>query len=484
MKTKKNCFSFYFIPIIIALLSITSCTKEDPIPVPGSTLILDINTFIWEGLNYNYLWYKDLYNLSDNRFTGDAERDAYLINFNDPEALFYYLLNDYPNVDEFSWITEDYVELNKYFQGITTSMGYKYILIPHAGIGLVGSVLYVVDGSPADKAGIKRGDIFSQVNGTDITSSNYGYLLYNVDSYTLTISELVSYMPKPLRTVHLSAEEVVENPVHYSNIYNIGDKKVGYLFYKGFRNNYEVELNNVFGYFASEGIDELVLDLRYNGGGYVSTCARLGSMIYQADTNKIFCIKEYNDKLGQWLIDEYGPDAQNFNFYYSLYQEDNSIIPINSLGLDHIYVLATGSSASASELLINCLRAYIDVTIIGSKTYGKNVGSITVYDEDDEGNINPDHLWAMQPIISMSYDVNHQSPYANGFQADYSVYEDYLNIIPFGDENETMLKYALDLISGNPPKGLLLNKPVFDIVFDSEEEYQFRNVMITDLERK
>ena len=89
----------------------------------------------------------------------------------------------------------------------------------------------------------------------------------------------------------------------------------------------------------------------------------------------------------------------------------------------------------------------------------------------------------MQPIISMSYDVNHQSPYANGFLPDHSVYEDYLNILPFGDENETMLKYALDLISGNPPKGLLLNKPFYDIVFDSEEVYQFRNEMINDLDR-
>jgi carboxyl-terminal processing protease len=392
-------------------------------------------------------------------------------------------LYDYPNVDRFSWIVDDYIALEEYFKGITTSMGYKYVLITHAGMGLIGSVLYVVDGSPADKAGIKRGDIFSQVNGTDITTSNYRDLLFNVNSYTLTISELVNNTLIAINTVHLTTEEVVENPVYYSNIYNIDDKKVGYLFYKGFRNNYEVDLNNVFGYFASEGIDELVLDLRYNGGGYVSTCARLGSMIYQADTNKIFCIKEYNDKYGQWLIDEYGPDAQNFNFYYSLYQEDNSIIPIKSLGLDHIYVLATGSSASASELLINCLRAYIDVTIIGSKTYGKNVGSTTVYDEDDEGNINPEHIWAMQPIISMSYDVNHQSPYANGFQPDYSVYEDYLNILPIGDKNETMLKYALDLISGNPPKGLLLNNPVFDIVFDSEEVYQFWNEMITDLDR-
>jgi C-terminal processing protease CtpA/Prc len=478
MKKNKVPGILYAIPLIFILLIPGSC-KKDPSLMPYDSLLMDINRFIWKGLNYNYLWYKDSYNLTDTRFSDNSERDDFLSEFSDPEALFYSLLYDYGSVDRFSWIVDDYVALEEYFQGISLSMGFKYKILYYSGNNVIGSVLYVVDGSPADNAGIKRGDLFSHINGSRLTGSNYGNLLDNYN-YTLTIAEIDGDQVNTLKNVSLTVAEVVENPVYFSNIYTVNNKKTGYLFYKGFRRNYEEDLNNVFGYFASEGIDELVLDLRYNGGGYVSTCARLGSMIYEADTNKIFCIKEYNDKYGQWLVDEYGPDAKNFNFYYSVFQEDNSIIPINSLGLDNIYVLTTGSSASASELLINCLRAYIDVTIIGTKTYGKNVGSITVYDTDDDGNINPDHLWAMQPIVSKSYNVNYSSPYSDGFDPDYLLEEDYLKLLPIGDENEAMLKYALDLIAGTPVDNKAAYSHNYNIIADSQDKDPYWSEMIVD----
>jgi len=476
-----------YIPIRLVIIVLTgyalltSCEK-DPGPDTGN-LTLDINEFVWEGLNYYYYWYKDSYNLTDTRFSGESDRRDFLRNYDDPEELFYNLLFNYGSVDRFSWIVDDYIELEKYFQGVTTSMGYKFVLNYNSGNTLYGSILYVADGSPAYNAGIRRGDIFTHVNGILLTDQNYSDLLYNTSSYTLGISELDGTTIIPLGDIALTAAEFAENPVYYSNVYNVGNKKVAYLFYKGFRRNYEEDLNNVFGDFKAEGIDELVLDLRYNGGGYVSTCARLGSMIYEADSNKIFCLKDYNDKYGQWLVDEYGPDATNFNFYYSIYQEDNSLVPINALGLDHIYVLATGSSASASELLVNCLRSYIDVTLIGTKTYGKNVGSVTVYDYDEQGNINPDHLWAMQPIVSMSYNADQESPYSNGFQPDYLVQEDYKNLLPVGDENEEMLKYALDLIAGNTPKGFFREYSDREVFADSEMRNPYWNEMIVDLDK-
>jgi len=460
--------------VFVVLATMVAACKKDP---PIESEYLDINEFIWDGMNYYYLWYENVELLSDNRFESDQDKENYLAPISDHEQFFYSLL--YTELDRFSWIVDDYVALENYFQGITVSMGYRYSLFAF-GNEVIGVVKYVVKDSPAYNAGLKRGDLFSLVNGIAITSDNYRNLL-GEEFYTLTMATIVDGSLQTTGTVHLTAVEVHENPVHYTTVIDAGDKIVGYMYYAGFRSNYEEELNDAFGEFLTQGVNELVLDLRYNGGGSVSTTAKLGSMIYDTDTNKIFIRKIYNDKYTAWLTEEYGESAFYWKLKDEISDDQGNTYTLNSLGLDHIYVLATGSSASASELLINCLRSYIDVTIIGSTTYGKNVGSMTIKDRDEDGNVNPDHTWAMQPIMSKSSNVDYESEYYVGFEPDYEVYEDLSNLLPWGDENDPLFKTALDLIQGISPAKSFDPGPAYETVAKSEDTDPWNYEMIDEI---
>ncbi len=108
-------------------------------------------------------------------------------------------------------------------------------------------------------------------------------------------------------------------------------------------------------------------------------------------------------------------------------------------------------------MIINGLRPFIPVKVVGTKTYGKNVGSITLYDSPSsdytkESSANSSHLYAMQPIVFQIYNKLDQSDYTNGFEPDLNLkveeFKFWYNILPFGDENEVVLKAALDDIRG------------------------------------
>jgi carboxyl-terminal processing protease len=251
---------------------------------------------------------------------------------------------------------------------------------------------------------------------------------------------------------NLIIREVVENPVFYSDIItNDAGTKIGYLVYNGFKYTFHEELNNVFGNFKSEGIQELVLDLRYNGGGSVLTSAYLASMIYGgASENDVFAKLIYNAK--------HSDEGGYYPFFDTAYVYDKdgeysgSDANINRLNsLTRLYVITSGSTASASEMVINGLAPYLSEVIkIGTTTYGKNVGSITLYDSPDfkKTGANSAHTNAMQPIVFQIYNKFDESDYTQGFAPDYEVIERASQMKPFGDLEEPLLKAALDLISG------------------------------------
>ncbi|HEY9124090.1 MAG TPA: S41 family peptidase [Bacteroidales bacterium] len=444
--------NFFKIFCLLAAFSVFAVSCDDSDDDSMSELDLSINYFIWENMNLYYLWTDNVSALDEKNYSSKEDVENNLLKkYPDHEEFFNSLLYKKGEVDRFSWIVDDYEKLEKMFQGITKSMGFDFVL---GKIGttdnVFGLVRYVVKGGPADRAGLKRGDFFTRIDDQQLTVSNYNTLLSNENSYKIGLAEVIDHKITNLSTSYnLTAEEVHENPIYLDTIYTIKDKKIGYLVYNGFMSNYDNQLNAVFAKFKQAGIQDLILDLRYNGGGSLASAKYLASMIYSTDTTLIFNKNSYNADLEKYIIEKEGKNALNEYFAAKIKASDDTREEaINSLGLKSLYVITTSSTASASEILINDLKPFIKVTMIGGTTYGKYVGSITIKDYDRNDKLNPNHKWALQPIIMKSTNKNGVSDFYNGLTPDEKLEEDITNLLPFGNTEELLLKAAIAKING------------------------------------
>ncbi len=421
----------------------------------------EINDFVWKGMNSWYNWQSDVEDLSDSKDDNNASYTSFLNSYAEPEELFDNLLFDYPNTDRFSWFVEDYEVQAQQFQGISKSFGFRLqAVIINDDNDIIFYVRYVAPNSPVSNAGIKRGDIFNAIDGVILNESNYNDTVSKLSNETITLS-FISESGGVLSFIEdktITSIELSENPVHFKKVFNdINGKKVGYLVYNGFRSSYNDELNEAIAFFIAEGIEELVLDLRLNGGGSVQTMGYLASMLYANGGNdkvaELIWNSKHSDQNSSYFLEN------TMNVYDSNGTKTGEQL-INRLNqISRLYALTSGSTASASEAIINGLRAYIPVKTVGTTTYGKNVGSITLYDSPssdytNKSSANSSHKNAMQPITFQIYDKFGQSDYTQGFNPDIEVkeYQFWNSILPFGDENEVVLKVALDDIRGVSPK--------------------------------
>ncbi len=451
--------SYLLTTCFLISIALISCHKNDD-EQPAATIKLEkpINDFIWKGMNSWYNWQTNVPNLAN---TKDDDRDAYytyLNSYSTPENMFNSLLFQEGTTDRFSWIVDDYVELNNSFLGTSKSFGFRLQAVRLANkVDIIFYVRYVAPNSPASNAGIKRGDIINALDGVVLKDSNYEATVGKLSNETVTVT-IVSEnggILTPIANKTITVAVILsEDPVYFKKVFNdINGKKVGYLVYNGFKSNFNDELNAAFIYFKSEGINELILDLRLNGGGSVATSAYLASMITASAGTDTFAKLNFNAK--------HSNENGSYTFQNTLNVYDDKGIKtgtetINRLtGISRLYVLASSSTASASEMIINGLKPFMLVKVIGTTTYGKNVGSITLYDAPssdytDESSANSAHKYAMQPIVFQIYNKNNQSDYTQGFAPDILVeeFKFWSNILPFGDENEVVLKAALNDIRG------------------------------------
>jgi C-terminal processing protease CtpA/Prc len=414
--------------VLLAILVFISSCREDEItdvaPTPDDET-LAINDFIWQNLNEVYLWEDFIPQNIDRKKEFDSKE--------------YFEKLLYKPLDRWSFITEDYEALINSFKGIEESFGHHFKLfrLPDSN-DVIGVVKYVIPESPASQAGIKRGDIFYKVNGTTLDVNNYRSLLFESSSYTLTFGEYNAVGEiRPLEDKQLAAVILTENPIHIRQTFDIDGIKIGYLSYNQFIADFNDELVDAMKSFKTDGISELVLDLRYNPGGSINTAILLSSMIapVQVSENKeIFSRLLWNELISNFWLEEEGEESDNLISRF--------ITPEVSLDLQRVYILISSNSASASELVINCLKPYMDVVLVGDEnTSGKYVGSITLRAEDS-GYEN----WAIQPIVLKTANANGESDYAGGFAPDYFVEDDFN--APLGTYEEDMLGRSLELITG------------------------------------
>lgn len=386
----------------------------------------DVNGWIYDTMKSYYLW--------ENQLTAKASTDNKLV----PADYFESILVKPGELDRFSWIQEDVAELTASLQGVNKVVGIRFtpFYSNTAKTKVALSVAYALKGSPADKAGIKRGDFIVKVNGSELTSENYS-AAFSADNLKFTLGDYNgTEIIANAKTVDVVKAEVQTNPIQHYSIIEKGNKKIGYLVYLQFLTQYDADIRNVFKEFKAKGVNELVLDLRYNGGGYISSSDIISSLIVKnLKPGTLMSKQEWNTELTSAYKSKYGNDVFDTDWL----NEPNNLGTLN-----RVFVLTSTGTASASELVINNLKPYMDVILIGDHTYGKNVGSITLSDDKKRWK------WGMQPIVLRTVNSLGQSEYGTkeGFAPTVKVSDNAIPFMPFGDENETLLSVAIQRITG------------------------------------
>ena len=458
--------------LLFCVSLITTSCFEDQDDNPREASTLDIQNFIWRGLNFFYLYKDTNPNLADDAFASQGELDAFLSEFETPEDLFANLkFTD----DRFSILVDDYIELENSLGGITLNNGMEFglILYPDGSGDVFGYVRYVLPDSDAEAKGVSRGMIFNTVDGVQIDDQNFNQL-FLPDNYSIGLATFDGENIEPTgESIALAKSVISENPVFINKVFDLAGKKIGYLMYNGFTNEYDSELNAVFSNFLAQGVTDLVLDLRYNSGGSVRSARYLSSMITGQFTGQILYSEEWNSDRQE----AYAEDGLFVNSFI------NGGEAINSLNLDQVYVLATRRTASSSELVINGLSPYIDVVQIGENTTGKYQASFLLYDAPAPGfrrsQANPDHTYAMLPLVFKLTNADGFTDFDDGLVPDISFPEDYTNLGVLGQADEPLLARALEEITAMPGPGSRMlvrsletiseskvNSPIYQIMWD------------------
>jgi C-terminal processing protease CtpA/Prc len=378
---------------------------------PASSLCTpnDEKNWVRAYLDDVYLWYRDIVNVS-------------AANYATPSAYFNALL--VKTKDRFSF-TESQALVDAYFQSGEV-VGYGASFVRGADGRL--RVAYSERNSPASLAGIDRGTQIVNINGTpeaQIGSSAFLAALYPSNSGNSNSFDVLDLGASVTRRVTLTARAVTGTPVLKSQIISLpGGKNVGYLVFNDHTAIAEAPLIAALAEFAATPVDDLVLDLRYNGGGYLYIASELGYMIGGAPTRgKVFEQLRFNDKHPEKTNDP--RSSVLFNDADSHYQ------PLPTLGLARVFVLTGPATCSASESVINALRPFISVIAIGAATCGKPYGFIQTNN-------------CGRSYFAIEFDgVNAagQGGYVNGLAPACAVPDDLEH--PFGDTKERLLQTAL-----------------------------------------
>ncbi len=445
---KLQTLSRYALVGAAAVTTLLACKKDKKDGNPNADQNKYVNEWIYANMKEMYYWSANIPASPDYK--------------QDPSSFFSSMLKK-PE-DRYSWIQDNFEELLASLSGVSKESGLEYdlFLVGNQPSYLAGIVEYVKKGSPAAAAGIVRGDIFIEVNGQAVAyTGKQSEVNAFVDklgaNHILGIRKVVKDSKgedslTAANAVPLMVVELAENPVYLDSVYTIEGQKIGYFMYNFFAPDkgdesasYDNQVDAVFGRFKAAGVKHLVLDLRYNPGGDARSTINLGSNIVKGlDPAKEFFHRDFNPTLQATLKAEYGE-----SYFISKFTAEANNIGNN---LTSFIILTSSGSASASELIINGLRPYMNVYLIGDTTEGKNLGSFTLYEEND-----PRNKWGMQPIVSRAFNSLNQSDYSKGF-APQEKYLETLNLGVLGDIREPMLNKALTKILGHPPARMAKNE--------------------------
>lgn len=276
---------------------------------------------------------------------------------------------------------------------------------------------------------LRRGDWLQKVSVSDNSTVTFARGKIGTDIF----------QPIDTLVVEASGWGQKQNTVYLDSIYLVNNFKIGYLCYLEFDDIKELEAP--IKRFYDADIDELILDLRYNPGGYVRTCRYLcNSIVPEQGYNQIFQQCIYNDRVSREYLVEFGSCLTKD--YYEVPTNGNGHTfgsEIYGLKLKKLYILTSKNTASASEATIVCLRPYMDVIVIGERTYGKGVGSWTISERR--------YKYELHPIIMRYYNASMETTPEDGIPVNVEIAGGYETVkLELGDINEPLLAAALRCI--------------------------------------
>ena len=386
--------------LLLASLIINSCEKVTPRNTNQPLFECSLeeqNRFVYEYMQDRYFWYKYLPNVDYKNYSS-----------------VYALLEDLKyELDRWSFIIDKEI-LDEYFEG-GEYIGYGIKL------DIKDNKLYITlvyPNTPASKAGLKRGTQILEINNQPVEGMSFEEINLAFGEDRVGVKTLLKVIiDNEIKEIEITKDIIVAPSVIAQTILEIDNQKVGYFVFDRFVAPSSQELKELFSYFKAQNIDSLIVDLRYNSGGLVDVANDLVSLI-KGDglENEVSFKLLYNDK----------------------HSDENSIYYItkdsNSLNLDNIYFITTYYSCSASEAVINALKPYANVYIIGSRSCGKPVGMVG-------GEFCGKYLLPIEFEIVNSKD---EGRYFNGLEVDCAAQDDITR--DFGDEEEGMLKETIYLI--------------------------------------
>lgn len=450
----------------ISLLSLlVGCHKSEPStpdnpvsPEVDTKIAINraVNIFAKNFFNQYYLWTKECSsNLDKWKDSGDP--------FEGYENYKYY-------ADRWGFVTDDYNSMTQAFEGVSTTPGMTgYFTSYYDTLAFVPKIVY--KDTPAAKAGIKRGDVFTGFDGKRIMckggvlspgAEEEMYAIYN----KMQTGTVVLRYAETQKTVSVTAKETYEDPIVCHKVFDFGGKKVGYLFYDAFVMDSVNPILQVFREFESEGVSELILDLRYNGGGDVLAEEVIASAIApkaEVDAKSVFTTKVYNTELNKYYKEK-NPDELASHFSRTFEETiagRKYLFDITDINLDikKMYVIYTGSSASASEALVVGLGPYLDIELFGEQSYGKycSCGLLSgkawydaykeeLTDEQYKAGIKYASNWGCYVTMARFADKNGVTGnYPNGFsiETENQVADAWSQPYQFGDPQEQMLAKVL-----------------------------------------
>lgn len=353
-------------------------------------------TWIYETMQQNYLFYEDI----------PAEES--LDFFQTPEN---FLKNAASSRDQKNGTLFSHIDSVNVSRALSSSptFGYEAALIRTGSGDYAIRVLYTQPGSPAEEAGLKRGDWIIAANNKKIGSGDYSkYVSAPTQSYTFTLGNYNGEGFDTLGVTEIPAPRYIEETnLMKTSFITAGNRTAAYILYNSFGADDTETLQNMFVEIAARQPNDIILDLRYNPGGYVSTSQLLSTLLApQNAMGQTFLNMTYNDKIAK---------TESYLF-------EPSLIPGGTpLAYENLYIITSNNTASASEIVINCLRPYLKERLlqVGTATFGKNVTQSLFTDEQSPQL----ELWLTTAYLSNA--EGFQDYFDNGLQPDYELAENY-----------------------------------------------------------